>query len=145
MRKIIVGTHLLVSTPAFAKATAGKPSIIILACLQSVASRRKIGSRLPCLKKDLGFLEFTRFLIPHHCEMDRKPVLCSTTELPRPQLLAYYLSNFQSFSAVADTSAFGLLLIKFSVLFRRGGYLGASGTDRIRTCDQTVMSRPLCH
>ena len=40
-------------------------------------------------------------------------VLCSTTELPRPQLLAYYLSNFQSFSAVADTSAFGLLLIKF--------------------------------
>ena len=31
--KIIVGTHLLVSTPAFAKATAGKPSKVALGLL----------------------------------------------------------------------------------------------------------------
>jgi hypothetical protein len=42
---IIVGAHPLVSTPAFAKATAGRPAFC-KDCLQSVTSRRRIGSGL---------------------------------------------------------------------------------------------------
>ncbi|HBU25212.1 MAG TPA: hypothetical protein DEB07_03165, partial [Candidatus Moranbacteria bacterium] len=38
-RRIIVGTHLLVSTPASAKATAGKPSKISLLAIRSLPAK----------------------------------------------------------------------------------------------------------
>jgi hypothetical protein len=64
--RVIVGTHLLVSTPS--------PVPIAHWSLARDCHIRA---------SDVGFLEFTRYILPHYYGSDRKSVLCSTTELPR--------------------------------------------------------------
>ena len=51
----------------------------------NIFARPELGSGLPCpgLYRNLGFPEFTRFAPRYFYRGDRKPVLCSTPELPR--------------------------------------------------------------
>ena len=74
----------------------------------------ELGSRLPYrLIGNLGFLEFTQFAISHYCEMDRKSVLCSTTELTRRSIFLWTMqgSNLRHLACKASALPAELIVL----------------------------------
>ncbi|PJA86454.1 MAG: hypothetical protein CO142_00120 [Candidatus Moranbacteria bacterium CG_4_9_14_3_um_filter_44_28] len=123
-RKIIVGTHLLVSTPFPEAKPAGT-------WLEITILRRYVGAKASSNSPDFSF--------PHCCGMDRKPVLCSTNELPRQLVGARGLAQSSDWASGRMT---GRTLLHPPIFI---GHIWTRPVIRLGVRSNDLTNRPVFH